>query len=120
MGIHVQVRLRFLAKYLHLVLVQAFVRAELQLRRAVQEVHVADGVPHVFAPVARFGALERGSAALRETGLGAVSRSFGRGEKVGRAQRYGSFAPAALDIRSDFITACIIYYYISNITEGYI
>lgn len=54
----VEMRLRFAAEDLHLILIETFVRAELQLRCAVLEINVADGVPNVLAPIARLGALE--------------------------------------------------------------
>lgn len=79
-------RLRFATEDLHFVLVQAFVRAELQLRRTVLEVHIADGVTHVFAPVARFRTLEGRAAALRETRFGAVARSVRRCQEIGRTE----------------------------------
>lgn len=62
----IQVGLSFVAKYLHLVLIETLVRAELQLGDTVLEVHVADGMSYVAAPVASFGPLERSSTALRE------------------------------------------------------
>lgn len=64
MRIHIQMSLRFITKDLHLVLVQAFVRTELQLCDAILEVYVADGMSHMAAPVARFSPLERSSATL--------------------------------------------------------
>lgn len=94
----VEVRLRLAAENLHLVLVQTLVRAELQLRGAVLEVHVADRVPYVLAPIAGFGALERGAATLREARFGAVARTLRGGEKFGRAERHGTLAPAAFDL----------------------
>lgn len=54
------------AEDLHLVLVQAFVRAKLQLGGSIVKVHVADGVPNVATPIAGLGTLERGAPTLRK------------------------------------------------------
>lgn len=96
MGIHVQMRLRLIAEYLHLVLVEALLRAELQLRGAILEVHIAHGVPHMLAPVAGLGLLERRATALRETRLRAVARSVRAGQIVGRILGDGPMAPATI------------------------
>lgn len=56
--IEIQMCLRFATKYLHLVLIETFVWAELKLGRAIVEVHIGDGVADVFAKVARLGTLE--------------------------------------------------------------
>ena len=63
--------LRLLTEYVHLVLVQTLIRAELELLLAVLEVHVVHRVAHVFAPVADFVFLEGGAATLGEAELAA-------------------------------------------------
>lgn len=88
--------LRFVAKNLHLVLVETLIRAELQLRHPVLEVDVADGVAHVPAPVARFGPLERGPPALRETRLRTEDGALGgAGDAAGLVGWDAPAAPAA-------------------------
>lgn len=96
MRIHVQMRLRLVAEYLHLVLVETLLRAELQLRGTVLKVHIADGVPHMLAPVAGLGLLERCAATLRETRLRTVARSVRAGQIVGRILGDGPMAPATI------------------------
>lgn len=51
--------LSFSTEYLHLVLIETFVRAELQLSRSIAEIDVAYSVPNTFAKVARLGTFER-------------------------------------------------------------
>lgn len=58
MRIHVQMRLRLVAEDLHLVLIETLLRAELQLRGTILEVHIAYRVPHMLAPVTGFRLLE--------------------------------------------------------------
>lgn len=65
--------LRLSAEDVHLVLVEAFVAAELQLLLAVLEVHIVDCVADVFAPVAHLVFLEGGPSALREAEFAAES-----------------------------------------------
>jgi len=50
--------LRFAAEYLHFILIQTLVGAELELSSAIIEVDIADGIADVLAKVARLGALE--------------------------------------------------------------
>jgi hypothetical protein len=75
-----QMLLGFLAEDVHLVLVETFLAAKLQLLIAVCEVNVGDGVSHVLAPVAHFVVLERRPSRQREAefaaeGLGRPCRS---------------------------------------------
>jgi len=93
---HVEVGLRLVAEYLHLVLVEALLRAELQLGGAILEVHVAHRVADVLAPVAGLGLLEGRPPALGEAGFGAVSRSVATGQVIRRILRDRSMAPAAV------------------------
>lgn len=92
----VQVRLRFLAEDLHLVLIETLLRAELQLGGAVLEVHVAHRMADVLAPVAGLGLLEGCPPALREAGLGAVAGSIGAGQVIRCILGDGTMAPAAV------------------------
>lgn len=58
-----------LTEDVHLVLVQAFVRAELKLLLTVLKVHIIDGMTNMLAPIADFVLLEGGTATLGETQL---------------------------------------------------
>lgn len=98
MRIHIQMGLCFLTKYLHFVLVQAFVRTKLQLRRTIVEIHIANGMSDMFAPITRFSSFKRSSTTLWETGFGAVSGTFRSCQKFWWIERDWSFAPSAVCI----------------------
>lgn len=85
-----------MAEDLHLVLVEALLRAELQLGGAVLEVHIANRMPDVLAPVAGFGLFEGCPPALGETGLRAVARAIAAGQVIRSVLRDRSMTPAAV------------------------
>lgn len=96
MGIHVEMCLCLIAEYLHLVLIETLLRAELQLRGTILKVHIAHRVPHMLAPVAGLGLLERCATTLRETRLRTVARSVRAGQIVRRILRNWPMAPATI------------------------
>ena len=51
MWIQFQLFLCLPTKYFHLVLIQAFVTAKLQLRRPIVKVHIAHGISNIFAEI---------------------------------------------------------------------
>lgn len=69
-------RLRLVAKDLHLVLIETLLRAELQLGCPILEVHIAHRMPHMLAPVTGLCLLKRSPTTLRETRLRTVTRSI--------------------------------------------
>lgn len=75
MWIQLEMCLCFPAKYLHLVLIKTFIRAELQLCRSVVEVNIGDGVADAFAEITRFGALERRPSPKKEAIFRTENRS---------------------------------------------
>lgn len=83
------------AEDVHLVLVEALVRAELELRCSVLEVYVGDGVSNVATPVTGFSPLECGSPRLTEAEFGAELVSDGLVERV-RVRRYVVVTPSTV------------------------
>ena len=63
--------LGFTTEYVHLVLIQALVAAELDLVVAILEVHVIDGVTRVFAPITDLVTFERRAPTLGEANFAA-------------------------------------------------
>lgn len=76
MGIHLEMGLRLATEYLHLILIETFIRAELQLGRAIAEVDVAHSIPDALAEVASLGSLEGRSAPGQEAVLRAEDGSL--------------------------------------------
>lgn len=70
MWIELEMCLRLATEYLHLVLIKTFVRAELELRRSIVEVHIAHSVSDALAEVASLGTLEGRSSPREEAVLG--------------------------------------------------
>lgn len=67
MRMRFEMRLCFVAEYVHLILVETLIAAELQLLFAVLKVHIIDSMANVFTPVADLVLLEGRATALRET-----------------------------------------------------
>lgn len=63
--------LSFPTEYLHFILIETFVRAELQLCRSVAEVNIAYSVSNALAEVTRLGTFEGCTSPKEEAVLGA-------------------------------------------------
>lgn len=69
MRVHLQVRLCLLDEYLHFILIQTLVAAELQLGCTFLKVITNDSMTGLSAPVTSFGALESRTPTLGKAGL---------------------------------------------------
>lgn len=74
MGIHLEMGLRLATEYLHLILIETFIRAELQLGRAIAEVDVAHSIPDALAEVASLGTFKGRSSPRKEAIFRAKNR----------------------------------------------